>query len=145
MLPGELTSKPAASLGNRPKVLTIGRKVPVPLAEGSVFCNFSSGIGVIPIKDTLMKTFAIIFLSLIAVVLLAPLLSAIVPVVLIGSVLVLPLVLLVAVGSGIVTLAVGVGKIAIGILSIVATLAGFVLFPLILVLLVGGAFLSILF
>jgi len=111
----------------------------------SFSCNFFGKSGVYWLERTTMKTIAIVFLSLIAAILILPVLPLALPILIIGSVVMLPLMLILAIGTGIISLAVGVAKLAVGVISIGVTVIGVVLIPLILFGAIGVALWSCLF
>ena len=98
----------------------------------SFYCNFFANSGVYSLAPTTMKTIAIVFLSLIAAALILPVLPLALPVLLVGFAAMLPLMLVIAIGTGIVSVAVGMAKVTIGAVSVVVSLIGVVLIPLLL-------------
>lgn len=86
-----------------------------------------------------MKTLAILLLALLAVFVIAPLIPLLLPVVIVGGAIALPFLLLITIGSVVVGVFVAIGKLAIGVVSVVATIVAFVLLPLFLIFVVGGA------
>ena len=83
-----------------------------------------------------MKTIAIVFLSLIAASLIIPAFPLVLPFLVIGFAVMLPAVIILAIGTVFVSLAAGVAKLALG----VATIVGLVLLPLFLLLGMSAAF-----
>jgi len=90
-----------------------------------------------------MKTIAIVFLSLIAACLILLLFPLVLPVLLGGFALVLAFFLVIAIGTGVVSMAAGVAaKATIGVASISATIIAMMLLPLFLLGAITFAFCS---
>jgi len=86
-----------------------------------------------------MKILATLFVVTLAIVLVGPLVPLMLPVLIIGAALALPVLIVTAVGTALLTVIAGIGKLAVGLVSVMATLLGLVLLPLLLLLIVGGA------